>query len=478
MQLKTIGQVVDGGYCVGCGACAYAGGFKMQLNQYGEYVPQGASDRAHNADDPLQIVCPSLQPQLNEDVLAAPLFAEHCEHDSKIGYYCELFGGYVAEGAYRENGTSGGFGTWIGSELLRLGLIDGVIHVKPQQTQDADEPLFRYAISRDEAEIVGGAKTRYHVVEFSGVLEEVRQTEGRYLFVGVPCMCKAIRRIQRMDQVIADRIVFVASLVCGHLKSTNWTKSLAWSQGIEPKDLAAFQYRTKSPEIPARAYVFRATPRQSSLPVIQQDSAAVPGGKYNSGALMLNACDYCDDVVGETSDITIGDAWLPRFEADNRGTNLLVVRNPKLRDLLCSAADSGRVQLSRISAKEAANSQSGGFRHRREGLSYRLAVAEAQGIPYPIKRVKPNEFRISRLRKRVYDARREVVVQSRIYFQAAIANSDFSIYAKAMNPLVSHLRRLEYRSIFFRALTNRLTRLLRRGLFTLQHKSDRNSDRT
>ena len=50
--------------------------------------------------------------------------------------------------------------------------------------------------------------------------------------------------------------------------------------------------------------------------------------------MMPNACNYCDDVVGETSDITIGDAWLPKFDTNKGGTNLLIIRNKQIYDII------------------------------------------------------------------------------------------------------------------------------------------------
>ena len=48
---------------------------------------------------------------------------------------------------------------------------------------------------------------------------------------------------------------------------------------------------------------------------VQKDTALILG-KFNAGAMMLNACNYCDDVVGETSDLTVGDAWIPKYDTD------------------------------------------------------------------------------------------------------------------------------------------------------------------
>jgi len=459
--VKNVLEVVNGGYCVGCGACVHATGGRMVLNQYGEFIPDLHSQIVPGGET-ADRVCPSLNPEENEDYLASRFLETTVEKDESIGFYRSAYAGFVREGNFRASGTSGGMGTWIGFELLRKGLIDGVIHVKETKDSATIGTLFSYAISKNEDEIRDGAKTKYHVVELSEILAQVGKRDGRFLFIGVPCMCKAIRRIQLYDETISKRIVFVVSLVCGHLKSVHWTTSLAWAKSVSPGQLRCFQYRTKGDGIPARAYVYRATPKDTNLPIIQQNSADVTGGKYNSGALMLPACDYCDDVVGETSDLTIGDAWIPKFEVDDNGTNLLIVRNPVLLSVLENAASENRIHLTPITGDDAAASQSGGLRHRREGLSYRLSQKIAKDEPVPVKRVKPGQFSISRLRRRVYDQRSRVVALSRTAFREALDADDYEIYRRQMQQPLRRLRSLEVRSIFFRALRNRLERIVLR----------------
>jgi coenzyme F420-reducing hydrogenase beta subunit len=446
----------------------------MLLNGYGEYEPsldEFSRNTGRLGEADAASVCPFLLPELNEDELAKQRFAEWCDFDARIGYHHATFAGHALEGEFRSQGTSGGLGTWIAAELLSLGHIDGVIHVKPVQDRSQEDPLFAYQVSRSVEEIREGAKTRYHVVEMSQVMTEVRSTPGRYLFFGVPCMCKAVRRLQEFDSIISERIAFVVSLVCGHLKSLNWTLSLAWGSGIPPENLLDFQYRTKGPGIPARSYVFRAIARNPEQPVVQRNAATVVGGKYNAGAMMPSACDYCDDVVGETADLTIGDAWLPRFDVNDGGTNLLIVRNPALREVLQSAAESERISIEAISATEAGDSQAGGFRHRREGLSYRLAREAAAGNWTPEKRVKPGQYRVSRLRRRIYDVRSLVATKSREAFRRALDAGEYTLYVEAMQPILKKLRRLQIRSAFLRGGWKRIQRLFLRVTTQLRRKA-------
>jgi coenzyme F420 hydrogenase subunit beta len=464
----SIEQVVSGGYCSGCGACAYQNKTKMQLNAHGEYQPEiyDRESASHAQISKATTSCPFLRPDLNEDVLGKEHFGSVAVHDPYIGYHLSTYGAYVKSGDYRKSGTSGGMGTWIGSELLRRGMIDGVIHAKAVDPNDGDGAFFKYEISLTESAIREGAKTRYHVLEMSEVLAQVREQPGRYLFIGVPCFCKAVRRLQKIDPVIRKRIAYVVSLVCGHYKSLNWTLSLGWGTGVHPNDLSAFQYRTKGIDISSRAYVFRATTRDGR--VLQKDSAEVVGGKFNAGAMMLNACDYCDDVVGETADLTIGDAWLPKFDVNQGGTNLLIVRNRAIENLLLEARDSDCIHLEAITAEEATDSQSGGFRQRREGLSYRLLKAKNEGRWAPEKRIEPGSIPLSRVRRSIYDERVRCASLSRNAFKEALDKNDYGYYVKTMEKAFKQLRAIEIRSSFFRILKGRLERILQKIKLRMQ----------
>jgi coenzyme F420-reducing hydrogenase beta subunit len=455
---ETIDQVLKAGSCVGCGGCAFAAGGQMTLDAYGFYTPDlGAA----KTDDTLASACPFLVPDLNEDALADRFLPQTAQRDHKIGKYDSVFAAHAEEDGFRRDGSSGGIGSWFPAELMRKGLIDGVIHARPVPRAGREDPFFRYGISRSVEELRAAAHSHYHVVEISGVLEEVRRVPGRYLFTGIPCMVKAVRRAQLRDPAIAERIVYTMALVCGHLKSVHWALSLGWGAGAKPDDIEAITFRVKSENVPAKAYYFGIRKRgETALEV--HDSAPLTGGKFNLGAMMPEACNYCDDVVGETADLTIGDAWLPRYSFDWRGKNMVVSRDPDLTALMQAAAEEGRVVIEPMTAREAADAQAGGFRQRREGLAYRLARRRARGEWAPQKRDLPDMTRPGVLRARIYALREAVSVRSREAFRRALDRGDIAIYDAEMAGTFKRLRRLEILVAAGRIASVRLRALLSR----------------
>ncbi|MGE6698631.1 Coenzyme F420 hydrogenase/dehydrogenase, beta subunit C-terminal domain [Hyphomonas sp. NPDC076900] len=453
-------KVRDGGYCVGCGACALPGGpgGKMRLTPYGEYEPDLA---AAASPSQLEKACPFLAPELDEDHLAETFLDGRQQSSRELGYYNSISAAHVEEAEWRANGSSGGMVSWLAAELLRTGQIDGIIHARPVSPAPPGGPFYAYGISRTVEDVAAAAHSHYHVVEMSGVLEEVLKTPGRYLFIGVPCFVKAIRRLQTLDPRLNERIAFTIGLVCGHLKSVNWSLSLGWGAGIPPEELAAIRFREKGEDIPAKSYHFAVRARGSD-DFLVRDAASIAGGRFNTGAMMLRACDFCDDVVGETADLTVGDAWLPEYQFDWRGKNMIVIRSTYLEALIHAAFDAGRLSLTPMSARQAADAQSGGFRHRREGLAYRLAGKQARGEWHPVKRsfnVRPP----SPLRRLIYTLRQGVSLISREAFVRARSAGDFGIYAGSVRRAMQRLRFVELVSAAPRILSVRIRHILSKG---------------
>lgn len=439
--------VIDGGYCIGCGACAAVAGAvaRMKLDDFGMFVAEMDNSAAIPPS-----VCPFGPGAPNEDVISAAVF-DGMEGHSRIGRHLACYAGYVATGDYRARGSSGGIGKWLLVQLLERGMVDHVIQVSAS-VSEAGLPLYRYVVCDNTDEIRTGAKSAYHPIEMSGVLEIVRNKRARYAITGVPCFIKAVRLLQRHDPLYRERIRYTLGIVCGHLKSASYAKMLGWELGVNPGALEAIEFREKLPNLPANHKGIRATHRDGSKPTEVKSVRSLFGGDYNLGFFQYNACDFCDDVVGETADISIGDAWLPEYMGDPQGTSVIVVRNAEIAGLVSAAKEKGVLRLDEITADRVAESQAGGFRQRREGLAYRLHMVDKEGRWRPEKRVQPASNHLSKQRRRVYELRRLISLKSHKAFSAAVEMNDFSSFRDAMAPLISELNKASAPGFFLRVI--------------------------
>ncbi len=443
-MIELFETVVRGGYCIGCGACAAVkdSPIQIRLDSYGRYqatLPE--SQPTEVASDPSK-VCPFSDRVPNENEIGAELFGAAGVFDEHLGYHAGTYIGYVAEGDYRALGSSGGVGKWILCELLREGLVDAVIQVLPISPEDmyddADQVVYRFKVVRTIDEAMGGSKSVYYPVEMSEVLAYVRENPGRYAITAVPCFAKALRLLSRQDPVFAERITYVVGVICGHLKSTRYAEMMAWQFGVEPGTLQSIDFRKKLPGATAKQKGVAVTGKRDDASVSGEDIVQnLFGTDYNHGFFQYRACDYCDDVVGETADISVGDAWLPEYMSDGRGTSVIVVRNSTIKSVIERAREEGRLELTPVNAQQVVKSQAGGFRQRREGLAYRLYLADKAGQWRPRKRVEPKVSHISRRRRAIYQLRTRMSELSHTAFERAVAAKDFRLFVEEMRPLLA-----------------------------------------
>src|SRR4051812_33456978 len=108
--------VVAGGYCVGFGACAVTSAkIRMTMTSLGTYQPSLAGDAVLSPDEDraASAVCGFSALAQNEDQIADGLYRQHATRHPEIGYHAQIFTGYVTEGTFRADGSSGGMGSWI-----------------------------------------------------------------------------------------------------------------------------------------------------------------------------------------------------------------------------------------------------------------------------------------------------------------------------------------------------------------------------
>lgn len=437
-RTATIHQVVDGGYCIGCGVCAALESdcIAMAFDQYGMYQPQFHGEMDASKAGRTVKACPFSDERPNEDELAATLFPD-ADLDERIGRFRGLYAGYVQEGEFRAKGSSGGVVSWVLAELLTTGMVDGIIHMKPSEGKNG--ALFAYAISTTKEEVLQGAKSKYYPMELSGVMSLIRNSNKRYVVVGVPCFIKAVRRLMLIDPVIAGRVKFCVGLVCGHLKSKTFADCFAWQAGISPGHLEKIDFRVKLPNRKSSDYGVMVSGSGIS---VTRASREFFGSNWGYGFFKYSACEYCDDVFAETADIAVGDAWLPEYTEDSSGNCVVVTRSNELDQLIKQGAASGRLNINACSADVLAESQAGGLRHRRNGLSYRLWLKKEEGAWAPRKRVSVSSTGIGATRKKVYLLREVMRRQSHEIWAESVSADDFAVFQTGMNKLIRRYNRV------------------------------------
>jgi coenzyme F420 hydrogenase subunit beta len=442
--------VIKNNYCSGCGICTVTDNspFKMQLTDNGNYSPI----IVHGDLMEENVVCPFADHNMDEDDISSIRFSDirGINNSKEVGFYTDIYAGHVKKEKYRINGSSGGGVSWLCDELLKRDIVDYIVHVKESNT---DSVFFEYGISSNSEELKKGAKSRYYPVSLDKVMQQIKTQEGRYLIVGVPCFIKSVNLLRMKEEVFNSRIRYTVSLVCGHLKSTHYLESIVSQFGEKITDIFKFDFRHKIEGRAASDYGTEVINKNGDTKVKLNNE--IFGTNWGLGLFKLKACDYCDDVIGETSDISFGDAWLPEFVDDYLGTNIVIVRNELINEIIQNSIYNNDVSYENISELQLYNSQAGGYRHRREGLTHRLSILEEKGEWYPKKRFKAERLGSDK-RGRVYENR----VRLR---EASFKSKNFLNTSKLQNELrllLSINKKLTRISLVKRALS-RMKRVFR-----------------
>jgi len=387
----VIETVVQNNLCIGCGLCAALcpqDVLTMQWNRYGEYNPVAVSPCTTECGLCLK-VCPFADSGENEDIIAELLYgaAPGIQHRSETGYYLAAYVGYSER--HRATSASGGMATWLLEALLAEGVVDHVICVAP--TGDP-ERLFAFKVFDTAEDVRTGAGSAYYPVEMSEVIRQVLEVPGRYAVTGLPCFLKAIRLAQQRNKKLRERVVVTVGLVCGQLKSRQFTEYIADLAGVRG-EVTGVRYRGKSLDQPAinYHYMFMAADGEEHKIFWNEGISEAWTNRW----FTPRACSYCDDVFAECADVTCMDAWLPEYSQDSRGTSLVLVRSPAVREVL----ERGQgASLDPIPVERVIQSQAGVVAVKRQHLACRLYL-DPQGVPE--KRVAPGRPKNPFLRQEV-----------------------------------------------------------------------------
>lgn len=381
---RVISQVVNNDLCIGCGACTYActsDSLTMTWNDEGFRVAELIGDC--NDDGNCINVCP-FNPMpfeaVKDETAIADVFLDFDTHQEyKLGRLINIYAGYSHK--YRETSSSGGLATYVFESLLKQGIVD---HIFAVSASDNSSEHYQYRVISNVDQIIQSSKTKYYPVTLSSVLDQIDHLEGKVAVVGVACFVKAIRLAQYHHPHLKEKIPFIIGIICGGIKSKFFTEYLASKAGAYPKTIIEPQYRVKDKESYALDYSFSCI--DTSKNEYKRIKMREVGDMWGTGLFKANACDYCDDVVTELADISLGDAWLKPYDEDGRGTSLVITRSPIAQSIINKGIEYSELNLESINPDTMRKSQQGSFNHRHEGLYVRLKEAEKKNLPIANKR--------------------------------------------------------------------------------------------
>jgi len=396
-RMKNVQEIVDAGYCSGCGVCGSicpTDAISINMNSYGEFAPFVEESECSDCGMCLR-VCPFSDISQNEDEIAGRFYSteEEIKHNEFIGFYKKTYIAHSNDEKIRLNSASGGVATQILTYLVEENIVDYVSLVLPNG--NAGDDLFSYRLVSSADDVLKGSGSVYYPVNANQVINEIIDLPpSRIAFVGLPCTIKALRNAMgSLPGKFKGKDIFFLGLTCGGMRSKFFTEFLLKKNSKNLHELTEVHYRVKSELRKSNNFGvyftwFDQLNNSKQTDLKWQDNVAE---YWDNDFFKLNACTYCDDIFSETADICLMDAWLPEYLDDWKGNNLVVSRSSQSETFLGDLKADELLAIEKIEVEKVISSQRGVIKNKREGLQYRLHKLSRRASWFPKKRVQPQK---------------------------------------------------------------------------------------
>lgn len=308
------------------------------------------------------------------DGLSATLFGDIPE-DTAVGRYVGCYVGHACDNNVRCNSASGGIVSSLLIFALQESLIDGALVTRMCR----DDPLTPEPfIARTREEVLSAAGSKYCPVATNTALAEILNSDDRIAVVGLPCHIQGLRKAEQGIPKLTKQIRYRIGLACSLNFSFLGTVRFLENLGIAPDSVEVLQYRGRG--WPGSVLIRLKDGTKRIVPY--------PECYRQLGPYSLRRCTLCSDMLGELSDLTCGDAWVPEImRTDKVGSSFVVARTPGAEELLENAASQGAVELSELGLQDLLASQGHALFKKRK-LTARMQLFKLAGQSVPVYRQK------------------------------------------------------------------------------------------
>ena len=338
LEVRDLRAVRESSLCIGCGACVHADpSLTLKL-----HPTKQIWEPDHDGNALAASVCPAVQ--VDFAGLQAQLFP-----DAEPGPYGVVDSVMLAQSTDVDRNRAASSGGLIKELLVALlddPEVDGAIALKEVGGLD-----YSPTIVTSPEEVDGLPGSIYHNLPKDKVLELLKDNEGRFVLVGIPCEFEGIfQYIFTVEPGLQERIHSTIGLLCGWQYSYHALRAICQYKRTSFEEIEHISYRGGGPVGKLRVQ----TPDGEMTASRRVDFAyqVAFDRTFNTPR-----CHLCINHSNFLADVVVGDAWLPSTVNTRTGISLIINRKPAMTRLLRKLVDDDRIVTSNVSTEEIKESQ-------------------------------------------------------------------------------------------------------------------------
>ena len=375
-------HVVKSGICTGCGACISLdknNTLKIRTTENGAF-PDFSNDLI-KLSELAWIACPG------KGINYPKLYNDHYGNlptDWLLGNYITVRVGYSADDKIRKVGASGGIISQVLIHLLQEGIIDAAIVV--QQGLPTPEKATAIIVNSVEG-ILKSAQSVYIPVPTLDILSKLEKGK-KYAITCLPDQAAALRQLQIEGFEPAKQITFVLGPYTGTALKPSVISFLMRSNQVPRND-----------EIESLRW--RAGDWPGYLEILTKNGIIIRSKKvyynYLIPFFITQSSLQGMDFTNEFCDLSVGDAWSPKYESLGQGVSVFISRSMRMEEILLNMIKQKMINQELIDPKLASDMHGHMIDFKKRGSYLRNQFRNILGMKAPDYGIKPVGIKLSRI---------------------------------------------------------------------------------
>jgi coenzyme F420 hydrogenase subunit beta len=380
---QELKRIMGSALCNRCGTCVALSEGKIAFRgKEKKYRPRILGELSGAEADRILNACAGKSFSFPE--YRAHFYPDPARYHPYIGPYEDLFIGHSTDPEVRRNAGSGGILSAVLIYLLDQKMINGAIVTG----MSAEKPwLTKAFIATTREEILAAAQSKYIITSVNEILTESQHFPGILAYVGLPGQVQSIRKLQRSGDASVANIRYIFGPFYGNTLYFSSVRSFLRSYG--EKDFRQI-----------RRLWFRYGEWPGNMRVEMNNGKIYELKKFHANYLIpfhiLKNSLLCTDLANEFTDLSVGDAWSPRYEERGEGYSIIIPRSKTGREIIDKMLLEGRLEMLPCSEEESITMHSHGYDFKKRGSFIRIGFRKLFFRPVPDYGYRLSGFPVSR----------------------------------------------------------------------------------